>query len=79
MKIAFFHIRSRPVKDLPTETFVKLLTLILKCNNYAMGTKMGIKMAPVYANIFIGRLDGHMFRSVSLNHFHGSGSLTVTT
>ena len=65
MKIAFFHIRRRPVKDLPTETFVKLLTLILKCNNYAMGTKM----VPVYANIFMGRLDGHIFRSVSLKPF----------
>ena len=30
---------------------------------------MGIKMAPVYANIFMGRLEGHLLRSVSLKLF----------
>ena len=55
---------ERPDKDPPTEILVKLLTLILKCNNFefkgkhylqVLGTAMGTKMAPAYANIFMGR------------------------
>ena len=66
---------ERPVKDPPTETLIKLLTLILKCNNFefkgkhyleAQGTAMGTKMAPAYAYIFVGWLEGQSFRSVSL-------------
>ena len=46
---------ERPVKNPPTETLVKLLSLILKCNNFefkekhylqVQGTALGTKMAP---------------------------------
>ncbi|XP_063404279.1 uncharacterized protein LOC134687752 [Mytilus trossulus] len=40
---------SRPVKYPPTECLVKMLTLVLKA--------MGTKMAPSYANIFMGKLE----------------------
>ena len=69
---------ERPAKDPPTEILVKLLTLILKCNNFefkgkhylqVQGTAMGTKMAPAYANIFMGRLEGQLLRSVSLKPF----------
>ena len=69
---------ERPVKDPPTEILVKLLTLILKCNNFefkgkhylqVQGTAMGTKMAPAYANIFMGRLEGQLLRSISLKPF----------
>ena len=69
---------ERPVQDLPTETLVKLLTLILKCNNLefkgkhyqqVQGTATGTKMAPAYANIFTGLLEGQFLRSVSLKPF----------
>ena len=69
---------ERPVKDPPTEILVKLLTLILKCNNFVFkgkhylqvqGTAMGTKMAPAYANIFMGRLEGQLLRSISLKPF----------
>ena len=69
---------ERPVKDPPTEILVKLLTLILKCNNFkfkgkhylqVQGTAMGTKMAPAYANILMGRLEGQLLRSISLKPF----------
>ena len=50
-----------------------LLTLVLKCNNFEFigrhylqiqGTTMGTKMAPSYANIFIGRLEKQLLQSV---------------
>ncbi|XP_063403776.1 uncharacterized protein LOC134687402 [Mytilus trossulus] len=56
---------SRPVKYPPTECLVKILTLVLKKNNFTFdgdhylqvnGTAMGTKMAPSYANIFMGKL-----------------------
>ena len=58
---------ERPVKDPPTETLVKLLTLILKCNNFefkgkhylqvqgtAMGTKNGSSLCK-YLHGTVGR------------------------
>ena len=62
----------------PTETLVKLLTLVLKCNNFefkgkdypqVQGTAMGTKIAPAYANTFMGQLEGQLLRSVSLKPF----------
>ena len=73
---------ERPVKDPQTETLVNLLTLILKCNNFefkrthylqVQGTAIGTKMAPAYANFFIGRLEGQLLRSVSLKPFSWFG------
>ncbi|XP_078312786.1 uncharacterized protein LOC144619236 [Crassostrea virginica] len=54
-----------------TESLTKLLEHILKCNNFMFngehymylqinGTAMGTKMAPSYANIFMGRLERNL-------------------
>jgi hypothetical protein len=54
------------VKEPPTECLVQLLTLVLKHNNFTFngehflqinGTAMGTKMAPSYANNFMGKLE----------------------
>ena len=69
---------SRETKDPPTETLLELLTLVLKCNNFEFngrnyiqlqGTAMGTKMAPSYANIFMGRLEGQLLMSVPLQPY----------
>ena len=66
---------NRLIKEPPTSYLVKLLSLILKCNNFefngkhylqVQGTAMGTKMAPSYANIFMGRLENLLLQSVSL-------------
>jgi len=66
---------QRVTKEPPTEILVELLTLILKSNNFEFngdhylqiqGTAMGTKMAPSYANIFMGRLENQLLASVSL-------------
>ena len=57
---------KRPIQDPPTECLVEMLTLVLKNNNFTFdgkhylqvnGTAMGTKMAPSYANIFMGKLE----------------------
>lgn len=69
---------TRTVKDPPTDVLVRLLTLVLKCNNFefngkhylqVQGTAMGTKMAPAYANIFMGRLEKQLLLSVPLKPF----------
>ncbi|XP_053376905.1 uncharacterized protein LOC123530291 [Mercenaria mercenaria] len=66
---------NRSVKIPPTEMLVELLTLVLKCNNFVFndkhylqiqGTAMGTKMAPSYANIFMGRLERQLLSTVTL-------------
>ena len=56
---------QRTVQEPPTECLVEMLTLVLKNNNFTFdgshylqinGTAMGTKMAPSYANIFMGDL-----------------------
>lgn len=56
--------RSVPIPS--TESLAKLLEHVLKCNNFMFngehylqtnGTAMGTKMAPSYANIFMGKLE----------------------
>ncbi|XP_071150518.1 uncharacterized protein [Mytilus edulis] len=63
---------SRPVKYPPTECLVKMLTLVLKKNNFTFdgdhylqvnGTAMGTKMAPSYANIFMGKLEKQLLET----------------
>lgn len=63
---------SRSVKDPPTECLVAMLTLVLKKNNFTFngdhflqinGTAMGTKMAPSYANIFMGKLEKELLQS----------------
>ena len=60
---------SRETKRPPTESLVKLLEHVLKFNNFMFngehylqisGTAMGTKMAPSYANIFMGRLERNL-------------------
>ena len=62
----------------PTECLVQLLTLVLKCNNFIFndihylqvnGTAMGTKMAPSYANIFMGKLEKHILATALHNPF----------
>ena len=69
---------ERDIKDPPTQTLVKLLTLVLKCNNFefngqhylqVQGTAMGTKMAPAYANMFMGRLEKQLLMSVTVRPF----------
>ena len=66
---------SRLIKEPPTETLLELLKLVLQCNNFEFndkkyiqiqGTAMGTKMAPSYANIFMGRLERQLISSVQL-------------
>jgi hypothetical protein len=54
------------VQETLTECLVEMLTLVLKNNNFTFdgnhyhqinGTAMGTKMAPSYANIFMGDLE----------------------
>ena len=63
---------QRAVKEQPTECLVQLLTLVLKHNNFTFngehflqinGTAMGTKMAPSYANIFMGKLEKLIIQS----------------
>jgi hypothetical protein len=63
---------QRAVKEPPTECLVQLLTLVLKHNNFTFigehfiqinGTAMGTKMAPSYANIFMGKLEKLIIQS----------------
>ena len=57
---------QRTVQEPPTDRLVEMLTLVLKYNNFTFdgnhylqinGTAMGTKMAPSYANIFMGDLE----------------------
>ncbi|XP_060562159.1 uncharacterized protein LOC132721799 [Ruditapes philippinarum] len=66
------------IKNPPTETLIELLVLILKCNNFVFcdkhflqvqGTAMGNKMAPSYANVFMGKLEGQLLAAVPLKPF----------
>ena len=61
------------VKDPPTQILIKLLTLVLKCSNFEFngkhyfqiqGTVMCKKIAPSFANIFMGRLEKQLLHSV---------------
>ena len=63
---------QRSVKEPTTECLVQLLTLVLKHNNFTFngehflqinGTAMGTKMAPSYANIFMGKLQKLIIQS----------------
>jgi hypothetical protein len=63
---------SRSVKMPPTDCLVTMLTMVLKKNNFTFngdhylqinGTAMGTKMAPSYANIFMGKLEKQLLES----------------
>ena len=66
------------VKDPQTQILIKLLSLVLKCNNFELngkhflqiqGTAMGTNMAPSYGNIFMGRLERRLLQSGNLKSF----------
>ena len=57
---------TREVLDPPTDDIINLIDLVLKRNNSSFnnthylqkhGTAMGTRMAPSYANLFMGRLE----------------------
>ena len=57
---------QQTVQESPTEWLVEMLTLVLKNNNFTFdgnhylqinGTAMGTKVAPSYANIFMGDIE----------------------
>lgn len=63
---------QRTVKEPPTECLVEMLTMVLKHNNFTFngdhylqinGTAMGTKMAPSYANIFMGSLEKRLLQT----------------
>lgn len=63
---------QRTIKEPPTECLVEMLTLVLKHNNFTFngenflqvnGTAMGTKMAPSYANIFMGELEERLLQT----------------
>ena len=63
---------TRSEKNPPTECLVTLLKLVLENNNFSFnekhylqidGTSMGTKMAPSYANIFMGQLEKRLLAS----------------
>ena len=71
---------QRAVKEPPTECRVQLLTLVLKHSNFTFngehfvqinGTAMGTKMAPSYANIFMGNLKNLSYNLHLTSHFPG--------
>jgi hypothetical protein len=70
---------QRTDQEPPTECLVEMLTLVLKNNNFTFdgnhylqinGTAMGTKMAPSYANIFMGDLEERLLLSSLKNLFH---------
>ena len=58
-----------PKKSIPTEYLIKLLKLVMECNIFKfnnefwiqlIGTCMGTRVAPTYANVFMGKLEKEM-------------------
>ena len=69
---------SRQNKTPSTDFLVKMLELVLKLNNFEFnndhyiqinGTAMGTKVAPSYANIFMGRLETTLLRAAPFKPF----------
>ena len=61
-----YFLDTRPNKHIPTETLCDLLRMILTMNNFIFnqqhylqiqGTAMGTKMAPSFANLFLGMFE----------------------
>ncbi|XP_055997948.1 uncharacterized protein LOC130047308 [Ostrea edulis] len=64
---------NRTIKCPSTESLIKLLEHVLRMNNFMFngkhylqisGTAMGTKMAPSYANIFMGRLERNLLNQL---------------
>ena len=70
-----FFLQKRTNKHIPTETICDLIRIILTMNNFTFnskhylqkhGTAMGTRMAPSYANLFLGKFE----RGAVLNSPH---------
>ena len=66
------NLEKRNDKSIPSDYLIKLLNLVMKCNIFKfneefwiqlIGTSMGTRVAPTYANIFMGRLESEMLRN----------------
>ena len=64
----FFLHRSRNNRNIPTETLCDLIRMVLTMNNFMFngknflqihGTAMGTKMAPSFANLFLGQFESN--------------------
>jgi len=62
-------LNERENQEMPTSLIVDLVELVLKNNNFefngnhylqTLGTVIGTKMAPAYANLFMNRLEGRL-------------------
>lgn len=73
---------SRPTLDPPTHIILRLIHLILTKNAFMFnnrfyhqikGTAMGTKMAPTYANLFMGFLEQRLLKDSPINPGCGKG------
>ena len=62
----YHYLSTRPNKTIPSSTLCDLIRMILTMNNFCFnnnhylqihGTAMGTKMAPSFANLFLGRFE----------------------
>ena len=60
------ELENREDKSIPTDFYIKLLRLVLECNIFEfdrefyiqlLGTAMGTRVAPTYANLFMAKLE----------------------
>ena len=78
-------LNTRPHKSLPTEIICDLMHLILGMNNFTNhqhflqihGTAMGTRVAPSYANLFMGKLKQRAIENTPLKHMSGGDLLTI--
>ena len=71
-------LNTRQNKSLPTESICDLIRMILTMNNFSFnnehylqvhGTAMGTRMAPSYANLFMGKFEQHAIENAPLKPF----------
>ena len=73
-----YFLNTRQDKPLPAENICDLIRMILTMNNFSFnnehylqkhGTAMGTRMAPSYANLFMGKFEQHAIDNSSLKPF----------
>ena len=66
------ELEKREDHSIPTEFLIKLLKLVMECNIFKfnnkfwiqlLGTSMGTRVAPTYANLFMGKLEKQMLEN----------------
>ena len=69
-------LRTRPHNNIPTGTLCDLIRMILTMNNFSFndnhylqihGTAMGTKMAPSFANLFLGTFEANALKNAPFN------------